>query len=110
MRCYGNCDYELPRGVVKIVESLCGDYYRRSQAIKNGSAKGAVLDEYLRLNIAVETALENVETGIRAELLRDIAIGRGYNRSTISAFMAKNTYYQRRHKLIYDISAELNLA
>lgn len=102
-------EHELPGGVVRMVESVCGDYYRRAQAIKTGAAVGAALDEYLRLNIAVETALEEIETGIRAEMLRDVALGRGYNRSCISVFMAKNTYYQRRRKLMYDIAKELNL-
>lgn len=100
---------ELPRGVVRMVESVCGDYARRCAAIKNGSAKGAVLDKYIELNVAVETALEKIEIGIRGELLRDIAIGRGYNRSAVSGFVAKNTYYSRRLRLICDIARNLNL-
>ena len=110
MRCRGQCEYELPRSLVGVIESVCSDYYRRATAIKNGTASGVVLDEYLRLNIAIETALEGIEMGIRGELLRDVAFGLGYNKSMISALMAKNTYYQRRRKLIYDTAKALNLA
>ena len=82
-------NYTMPASAVRLVEAVCGDYARRCAAIKNGSAKGAVLDKYIELNVAVETALENVEIGIRGELLRDIAIGRGYNRSAVSGFVAR---------------------
>ena len=110
MKDRGRCEYELPSSLVCVIKGVCSDYYRRATAIKNGTASGVVLDEYLRLNIAVETALEDIEKGIRGELLRDVALGLGYNKSVISAFMAKNTYYQRRRKLIYDIAKALNLA
>ena len=110
MKYRGRCEYELPSSLVCVIKSVCSDYYRRATAIKNGTASGVVLDEYLRLNIAVETALEDIEKGIRGELLHDVALGLGYNKSVISVFMAKNTYYQRRRKLIYDIAKALNLA
>lgn len=101
--------YTIPASAARLSEAVCGDYYRRATAIRSGIVSGAALDVCMHLNIAVETALEGLENGVRSEMLKDVALGRGYNKSNLGAFMAKNTYYDRRRKLIYDIAKGLNL-
>ena len=101
--------WEIPTGVVAIVKSVCADYERRERAIKYAAITGTVIERYVELNAVIDTALESVELGIRRELLRDIQLGRGYDFSGASPFLAKNTYYQRKRKLIHDIAQGLSL-
>ena len=101
--------WEIPKTVVDVVKSHCADYKRRERMIKFSTITGAVLDEYVRLNSIIDNALEDVEVGIRQELLEDVAKGRGYDYSAASPFLAKNTYYPRKRKLIHDIAEGLSL-
>lgn len=101
--------YELPSSVVEIVKTLCADYSRRERAIKYGNVTGAVLERYVELNATIDTALEDVEIGIRMDMLRDIQNRRGYDFSPASYCISKNTYYKRKKKLIYDIAKNLAL-
>ncbi len=101
--------YEIPSNVVCIVKSLCVDYERRELALKNPKLSSSVLDEYKRLNNAIDIALLELEVGIRKIMLNDVQHGRGYEYSRASSFIAKNTYYSRKRKLIYDIAKELKL-
>jgi hypothetical protein len=101
--------YNLPRTVADIVQAVCADYTRRENAIKYSAITGPTLARYVELNAAIDTALEGVEAGIREELLRDIASGRGYDASCIAAMMAKNTYYARKNKVVHDIARGLSL-
>lgn len=103
------CQYELPTSVVEIVKTLCADYFRRERAIKYGNVTGAVLDRYIELNANIDTALEDIEIGIRMDMLRDIQCRRGYDFSPASYCISKNTYYCRKKKLIYDIAKGLAL-
>ena len=101
--------WEIPTSVVEIVKTVCADYDRRERMIKHSSITGVVLDRYIELNAVIDKALESVEVGIRRNLLEDIQRGRGYDFSQASPFVAKNTYYQRKRKLIHDIALGLAL-
>ena len=105
---YCRC-YELPTGVVEIVKKLCADYDRRARAIKYESVTGAVLERYVELNAAIDKALEELEVGIRQEMLEDIHRGRGYDFSMVSSYLSKNTYYQRKKRMIWEIAKDLSL-
>ena len=101
--------WEIPSGVVAIVKAVCADYERRERAIRYSNITGEVLSRYVELNAVIDNALEEVEIGIRRDLLEDIREGRGYDFSATSPFLAKNTYYQRKRKLIHDIAEGLFL-
>ena len=101
--------WEIPTSVVDIVKTLCADYDRIERMIKHAAITGAVLEKYVELNSIIDKALEDVEAGIRRTLLEDIKNGRGYDFSAASPFLAKNTYYQRKRKLIHDIAQGLAL-
>lgn len=102
-------DWEIPASVVNIVKALVADYDRRSRAINRASQLCAAIATYTELNAVIDEALCGIEEGIRSELLEDIKRGRGYDASATSSFIAKNTYYQRKRKLIYDIAKGLSL-
>lgn len=104
-----NFEWEVPTGVVGIVRAVCADYRRREHMIKFSSIAGDVLEEYIRLNSIVDNAVGSAERGIRYSLLADIANGRGYDNSPASPFLAKNTYYLRKRKIVYDIARSLKL-
>ena len=101
--------FELPSSVVEIVKAVCVDYARRERAIKHGNVTGAVLARFVELNAIIDTALEDIEVGIRMDMLRDIQNRRGYDFSPASYCISKNTYYKRKKKLIYDIAKSLAL-
>ena len=101
--------WEIPSTVVKIVNSICADYDRREKIIKYSTVTGAVLEKSIELNAIVDKALEDIEPGIRKEIISDIAEGRGYYRSGCSVIMEKNAYYRRRRKLVHDIAVTMSL-
>ena len=101
--------YEIPTNVVCLVKILCIDYERRELALKDHKLSPSTLDEYRRLNGAIDTALLELEVGIRKIMLNDVQHNRGFEHSRASSFIAKNTYYSRKRKLIYDIAKELKL-
>lgn len=100
--------YNIPASVVCVVTAIIADYYRREREIKH-DATGSVLARYVELNSAVDRALSEVEAGIRADVLADIAEGKGYERSRAQFLVSKNAYYRRRRKLIHDIAVDLCL-
>ena len=101
--------WDMPTSIVEIVKAICADYDRRERAIKFGNVAGDVLMKYVELNNVINNALQAVEVGIRTELLRDIQNRRGYEHSAAALIIAKNTYYNRKKKLIYDIAKDLRL-
>ncbi|MBR2312203.1 MAG: hypothetical protein IKA46_02825 [Clostridia bacterium] len=106
--------YRLPHCVVQIVTSICADYERRAVILREGKCgeepcEDAILARYREFNGAVDRALEQVEVGIRRDLLCDVALGRGYRRSAVQYILSKNAYYRRRHKLMHDIAKGLRL-
>lgn len=101
--------FELPSSVVEIVKTVCADYTRRDRAIKLGNVTGEVLTRYIELNSVIESSLEEIEVGIRMDILKDIQNRRGYDFSPASSYISKNTYYKRKKKLIYDIAKSLAL-
>ncbi len=104
-----NFEWEVPAGVVEIVRAICADYRRREHMIKFSSISGDTLAEYIRLNEIVDSAIGNAEKGIRGSLLADIVRGKGYDSSMASPYLAKNTYYARKRKIVYDIAVQLRL-
>lgn len=101
--------YEIPPLVVEIVKALCADYDRRERAIRYAAITGAVLARYVELNGAIDAALADLDPELRRGMLEDISLGRGYNLSMISPYLAKNTYYYKKRKLIHDIALQLAL-
>ena len=101
--------WELPASVVNIVKTVCADYDRRARMIKCTATTDSVLARYAELNAIVDKALEDVDIGIRRDLLEDVKKGRGYDFSAASPFLAKNTYYRHKRKLIHDIAKGLSL-
>lgn len=101
--------FELPSSVVEIVKTICADYDRRERAIKHGNVTGVVLERLVELNAIIDAALEDIEIGVREDMLRDIQNRRGYDFSPASYCISKNTYYKRKKKLIYDIAKNLAL-
>lgn len=97
--------WRIPSGVVEVVKSLCRDYDRREKA----AGDEAVAENNKRINTAIDEALESVEVGIRRDILHDVSNGVGYDMSQASPYMAKNTYYDRKRKVIHDIAKKLNL-
>lgn len=101
--------YEIPGTVVEIVRGLCADYERRELAIKYSTISGETLQRYVELNGAIELALGNMEASIREDMLADVAAGRGYDFSPCSVFVAKNTYYERKRRFVFDVAKKLSL-
>lgn len=104
---YGS--FDIPPGVVQMVISICADYDRREREIKFSTVTGAVLSRHVELNSAVDRALDPVEPSLRENMLHDVAMGVGYNRSMASGVLSKNAYYRRRRKLVHDIAVNLSL-
>jgi hypothetical protein len=104
-----NNRYELPTGVVNMVKSICFDYERRARAIRYGSVCGEVLERYVMLNKAIEKGLESLDVDIRRDMLEDICLCRGYDFSMVSVRLAKNTYYLRKKRVIWEIAKALFL-
>lgn len=101
--------WELPCAVVEIVRGICADYDRRENAIKYSNVTGGVLERYVELNSAVDAALEDLEVGLRKDMIEDVALNRGYDFSRCSTYVSKCTYYNKKRKLIYDIAERLFL-
>jgi len=104
-----NYKWDIPYSVVKIVHSLCVDYDRRVVSIASTDTAPDVINQYKALNQVIDTALEEVEIGIRRTMLDDIQKHRGYDFSPASPYISKNTYYMRKRKIIHDIAKLLNL-
>lgn len=101
--------FEVPYSVVLMVRAVCADYYRRAKLARRTDIGEAVLKTCSDLNVIVDLALEQIEPGIREDILYDIAQGRGYSRSCAQLVISKNAYYRRRRKLIHDIAKSLLL-
>lgn len=97
--------YNIPRTVATVVNAICADYARRAKELSNGTATS----ECERLNAIVDDALENVESGIRKQLLYDISHKIGYRRSAVRSMLAPNTYYARREQVVHDIAVAVGL-
>ena len=101
--------WKIPESVVHLVNALCADYERRERAIKHSTITGAVLDRYIELNSVIDSALCEIDQGIRDDLLYDITVGRGYTRSCAQYVVSKNTYYRQRKKFVQEIATKLFL-
>lgn len=99
----------LPINVVLIVRAVCSDYDRRNNIIKFNTASEEVIAHYREVNGCIDKALEEIEVGIRRDMLNDIILNRGYDFSPISPFLAKNTYYTRKRKTVYSIAKAMHL-
>lgn len=102
-------DWTIPRSVVTVVRAVCADYERRRIAIEKKVVDDRVREEYVRINNVIDAALDDVEIGIRFTLLEDVVSGKGYEGTIASPFLAKNSYYNRKRKLVHDIAVGLNL-
>ena len=101
--------HEVPKGVVDMVRMICADYDRRARELERGVLSDNVGCEYVRLNDAVESALESIDPNLRQDFLSDIGYRRGYDFAQVSPYLAKNTYYARKRKFIYDVAKSLFL-
>ena len=101
--------FNMPLTLVQMIKSICADYDRRADRIIHSLASNDVTEEYVKLNKAIDDAFVDVEIGLKKHLLEDIKTGRGYEASLASSFIAKNTYYKRKKKIIYDVARSLSL-
>ena len=101
--------WDLPRDVVGVVVGICVGYGRRERAIRQETVAGAVRARYVELNAIVDCAMEEIEAGLRREILDDMTAGRGYCKSAAQYIVGKDTYYRRRNKLIHDVAKALDL-
>jgi hypothetical protein len=101
--------WDIPYSIVKIVVMICADYDRRRIAVDMANESDSVISEYVRLNQIVDSAMSSIEEGVRRVFLDDVSLGRGYDFSPASPFLAKNTYYQRKRKFVHDIAKGLKL-
>lgn len=101
--------WDIPTSVVNIVKSHCADYERRSRIIFNPNAPDGLKESCHSLNDIIDKALHDVDAGIQKIILSDVAMGRGYDSSMAAPFIAKNSYYARKRKLIHDIALGLKL-
>lgn len=101
-------DYHVPKGVVNIVRAVCCDYYRRRMMISQREVQGAVLNEYTRLNGAIDGALVSIEEVLRDAILSNVTDGVGYDKSFAACIICKNSFYNRRNKFVHDVAVALN--
>ena len=99
----------VPRGIADIVISLCADYDRRKTCVTRSIVPPSVQKAYEGINSIIDQALENVEPGMRQDLLTDIQMHRGYMYSPASVYISKNAYYSRKRMVIYTIAKFFNL-
>ena len=102
--------WELPGGVAKIAKAVCADYDRRAKALRTDAVIGEIRETYTRLNAAVDLALAEIdEPNVREEILRDMVVRRGYERSRTQTYLCKNSYYARRRMVTYLVAKALAL-
>lgn len=100
--------YKLPSTVVALVEALCADYWRRERALRGGVDDIVLRAEFIKLNAAVDQAMDEVELSVRESLLSDIGSKCGYRRSRLSLIMSKPAYYRRKGDVIRKVAKNLN--
>ena len=99
---------KIPVTVERIVDALCADYDRRRNAISGGGLESDTDEFYRELNSAIEESVsESCEEGIRAEMLRDLKLRRGYNRSMMYG-ISEGAYKRRKRLAKYIIARRLN--
>ncbi|MDY3846336.1 MAG: hypothetical protein SOZ62_05485 [Eubacteriales bacterium] len=100
---------KIPDDIDKIIAAVCHDYKRRKNLIEGGHVNGDVRAHYIKMNSALESALdEECEAGLRKDMLDDIAIRRGY-RKTPAYYVSQVTYYDRKRRVKYAIAKKLHL-
>lgn len=104
------CRWEIPKSIVIIVTAVIADYERRERILKDSNTSSkTVLDKAAELNAIVDAALEDIEPALRKDIVSDISDGWGYRRSNCRLVLHKDTYYNRRRKLIHDIAVAMRL-
>ena len=101
--------WEIPAGVAKIAKAICADYDRRAAAIRKGEGSEELLEEYRRLNVAVDAALEEVDAAMRADLLASFKTWAGYEKSHAHMYVCENSFYARKRQVVYLVAKELSL-
>lgn len=102
--------HELPGSVVGICVAVIADYERRRREIERGALSECLLSEYRRYNAIIDGALLCVEPEGRAELISDIATGRGYDHSMVGYLYNRKAYYARKRTVIFGVAVSLGLA
>lgn len=98
---------DIPPQLELIVRSICSDYTRRKQALISEQRAREVLDNYKRINSAIDKAIQIVEVAIRPIMLKDISERIGYDFSDAREMMCKETYYNRKRQIILMIAQNL---
>lgn len=101
--------WEIPTGVAKIAKAICADYDRRAAAIRKGEGSEELLEEYRRLNAAVDAALAGEEVGTRADLLRCMADRQGYEKNHAHLYICRQSFYRKKRQIVHDVAKSLNL-
>ncbi len=100
---------ELPLDVLRTIASLCHDYKRRAHELVRKEMPAAVLENYQRLNSAIDEALSSVcEEAICVPMREDIGLNRGHRMSPIY-FLSEKAYKKRKREAKYAIAKRLYL-
>lgn len=93
----------------KIVAAICRGYYERRRRMK-GKTKPNVVEEYKRLNDAIEKALFAVcpDQHSTTIIRKAITDGAGYDRIG-ELYFGHNSYYKYKRDVFEYIANELNL-
>ena len=103
-----NSGKKLPKDINDIINSLCHDYKRRKSLLERGKAHGQVKRYYIRLNNAIDEALEEeCDEGLRTHILNDIGENRGYRKSA-AYFVSQVTYYDRKRRVKFAMAKKLH--
>lgn len=102
--------YDIPLSALRLAEAIIEDYPRRKRVIQYTAAESEmVLDNYRRLNNAIDDVVAGFDPGLSRVILSDIISRKGYSHSLAQDFASKNTYYAHRKKMIIDICERLNI-
>lgn len=100
---------DTPYSVICVVVALCKDYGRRKKILSRSDISVELRNRYVELNSAIEEELGKLEPLIAKNMVDDVGRGRGYNYSPSAPYIAKNTYYKRRHSFILGVAENLRL-
>lgn len=99
----------MPKGLNKLIVSMCADYSRRQNVIENRTAPFNVIMEYRFLNYRIMNAALEV-AGSRDALIfiNDIGKNIGYAKSDICS-LSESVYKERKEGVKQNIARRLSL-
>lgn len=93
----------------RIVSAICRGYYERKRRIDKQASDPAVLDEYKRLNTAIDRAMFILpDEYVQGIIKKAVTTGAGFDRIG-EAYLGRRQYYQYKGKVMTHIAQTLNL-